>query len=150
MNRRGFILGAGALLAAPAIVKYANIMPVRNRLYVPYTFSCYIKHEAGTGQWINLMPYLTGSDKLEPCGNGWFRWSTTREVKTGGGKMIVKLPSDGPIWGFQCEFKDPGLLVSPGEHYDVAIQGPSGGSPHWLTGDGPGCVSARAVLKEMP
>lgn len=32
-TRRGFILGAGAtLLAAPAIVRAASLMPVRNRL----------------------------------------------------------------------------------------------------------------------
>lgn len=29
MNRRGFLVGASALICAPAIVKAANIMPVR-------------------------------------------------------------------------------------------------------------------------
>lgn len=33
-SRRGFLLGLGAALAAPAIVKIENIMPVRNRLMV--------------------------------------------------------------------------------------------------------------------
>lgn len=28
MNRRGFVLGAGALLAAPSIVRAASLMPV--------------------------------------------------------------------------------------------------------------------------
>lgn len=34
LSRRGVLLGLGAAIAAPAIVKYANIMPVRNRLVV--------------------------------------------------------------------------------------------------------------------
>ena len=34
-SRRGFLLGLGAVLAAPAIVKIEHIMPVRNRLIVP-------------------------------------------------------------------------------------------------------------------
>lgn len=34
-TRRGFLLGLGAAVVAPAIVKYANIMPVRNRLILP-------------------------------------------------------------------------------------------------------------------
>jgi hypothetical protein len=29
MNRRGLLLGLGAVVAAPAIVRYGNIMPVR-------------------------------------------------------------------------------------------------------------------------
>lgn len=29
MNRRGFLVGVGALICAPAIVKAANIMPVK-------------------------------------------------------------------------------------------------------------------------
>lgn len=34
LNRRGFLAGVGAVIAAPAIVKFANIMPVKNRLVV--------------------------------------------------------------------------------------------------------------------
>jgi hypothetical protein len=29
MNRRGFLTGIGALIAAPAIVRYGSLMPVR-------------------------------------------------------------------------------------------------------------------------
>lgn len=32
LTRRSLLVGIGSALAAPAIVKYANIMPVRNRL----------------------------------------------------------------------------------------------------------------------
>ena len=35
MDRRSFLLGAAAAVAAPAIVRIDNIMPVRNRLIVP-------------------------------------------------------------------------------------------------------------------
>lgn len=142
ISRRRLLTGVGALLAAPAIVKFESIMPVRNRLYVPMMFGCYIKNETGTGGWIDLMQWCGPNDKLENLGGGagWFKWSTTREVKSGGGKLIVKLPANTPIWGAQFEFANPGLLVQPGERYDVAIQRPDGGKPLWLTGDGPGCV----------
>jgi hypothetical protein len=31
-SRRGFLLGLGSVMAAPAVIKYSNLMPVRNRL----------------------------------------------------------------------------------------------------------------------
>lgn len=35
LSRRGFIAGLGALVAAPAIVRVENIMPVRAALFMP-------------------------------------------------------------------------------------------------------------------
>lgn len=38
MNRRGFLLGLGALVAAPAVIRVAQLMPISTRLtpaYVP-------------------------------------------------------------------------------------------------------------------
>lgn len=38
INRRGFLTGLGALIAAPAVVRYANIMPVKApRIVLPGT-----------------------------------------------------------------------------------------------------------------
>lgn len=33
MNRRGFLTGIGALIAAPAVVKFASLMPVRGIIH---------------------------------------------------------------------------------------------------------------------
>jgi hypothetical protein len=38
LHRRNLLLGLGAGLAAPAIVRYSNIMPVRQPLLSPYVF----------------------------------------------------------------------------------------------------------------
>jgi hypothetical protein len=49
IQRRSFLLGLGAVIAAPAIVKPQNIMPIK--LFDPY----YTRY---------LMDYLLGSDEL--------------------------------------------------------------------------------------
>src|SRR5262245_33235731 len=118
MNRRGFLIGAGAVLAAPAIVRYENIMPVRNRLlipFVPMTFSCYLKPGENTT--------LTNSvGSLTPIGKGWFRYVVTQDVANGvGGEITVPLPIS-TVWGCQLEWDGKGLLVNPGKPYSVKIE----------------------------
>jgi hypothetical protein len=81
MDRRSFLTGLGVVLAAPAIVHIDNIMPVRNRLLVPMTFSCYLKNPSGVP--------IAGA---EPAGNGWYRYTTFFDGQPG--KVArVKLPT---------------------------------------------------------
>jgi hypothetical protein len=49
LNRRGFLIGAGAVLAAPAIVRAASLMPVRNRLIVPQSVTGDVRWEWRAG-----------------------------------------------------------------------------------------------------
>src|SRR5512134_3662312 len=123
MDRRSFLLGLGGVVAAPAIVKIANIMPVRNRLIVPasvydvpqqYTFSCYLKGD-GLRNFVNE-PNTTW-ETWSAAGNDWWRYSVQFSAGPGERK-ILKLPID-TCWGAQME--SPAAL-----NLEVALQGPSG------------------------
>src|SRR5262245_22018821 len=144
MNRRGFLIGAGAALAAPAIVSYANIMPVRNRLWTTahwnvhmpigdeVVFSCYMK--AGDGSDLALSQCLmTGKynatgvvwEQLSAVGRGWYRYAC--KFKSDDMDMLkVTLPhktiyqaqleykSGGPAKGLEIQFAEGGTLLMPG------------------------------------
>lgn len=49
MNRRGFLAGVGGILAAPAIVRVASIMPVRALRLI----------DIGEGRWLRFTPKYT-------------------------------------------------------------------------------------------
>jgi hypothetical protein len=84
VHRRAFLTGLAAAFAAPAIVRYENIMPVRNVIVpVAMTFSCYLKDA------YSVYPL---SPEITPVGNGWFRYHTTFDA-TPGKIARVKLPS---------------------------------------------------------
>jgi hypothetical protein len=130
ISRRGLLTGLTAALAAPAIVRIDNIMPVRNRLIVPksylyepapvYTFSCYLKSDDGP---MAMVP-SERVQSLSAAGRGWYRYSTEISCKSGE-DVTVHLPSP-KVWGVQLRgpmqptfgvklkhHNDDGILLMP-------------------------------------
>jgi len=126
LTRRAALIGIGAALAAPAIVKYANIMPVRNRLwqqsslYVPdlssfQTFSCWLK--GGKGLPLHLIDNdCTIQQTLDDVGRGWYRYTATMAA---GDTVKLMLPSE-VLWGAQMECGKDGVG-------GLTLSGPNGG-----------------------
>jgi hypothetical protein len=126
VNRRGFLVGIGAALAAPAIVRFESLMPVRNRLwqqsslYVPdlqsfQTFSCYVKSGNDLPLHLSDNPGAI-QQTLNDYGRGWYRYIATLPA---GEEINLKLPSD-KLWGAQLEYGKGGAT-------QVKLSGPNGG-----------------------
>jgi hypothetical protein len=51
-SRRGFLLGLGSVMTAPAVIKYSNLMPVRNRFLTGYIYDDFTISASGEIRYV--------------------------------------------------------------------------------------------------